>query len=136
MSLVSSEKDLKRATPIVLVNEIIPDIKTLRENFPQYEKKIRASFQEMPINGFNIKSNQEIRSEILKEKFTKESITLLKTYQYKFSIPCHHSNKPQMNLSLNQKPIKEITKPNIISNINSIRKNNMINFDDIHEQEQ
>ena len=132
LSLVSSEKDLKRAKAIVVMNDIIPDIKILREKFPQYEKQIKASFKEKPVNGYSIKSNNEIKSEILKEKFTKDSISLLKQYQYEFSIPCHHSNKPQMNLSLNQTEIIEInTKPNIISNINSIRKNLNKNQNDL-----
>lgn len=126
LSLVSSEEGLKRAKAILVMNEIIPDMRTLKENYPQYEKQIKANFKEIPENGYNIKSNNEIKSEILKEKFTKDSISLLKQYQYEFSIPCHHSNKPQMNLSLNQTEIN--TKPNIISNI---RKNLNKNQNDL-----
>lgn len=64
LSLVSSEEDLKRAKAIVVMNEIIPDIRTLKEKFPQYEKQIKASFKEKPVNGYSIKSNNEIKSEI------------------------------------------------------------------------
>ena len=131
LSLVSSEEGLKRAKAIVVMNEIIPDMRTLKKNYPQYEKQIKANFKEMPENGYNIKSNNEIKSEILKEKFTKDSISLLKKYQYDFSIPCHHTNKPQMNLSLNQEPIKETTKPNIIGNISAIRRHLNNNQNDL-----
>ena len=64
LSLVSSEEELKRAKAIVVMNEIIPDIKTLKENYPQYEKQIKASFKEITKDGYNIKNDKEIRSEI------------------------------------------------------------------------
>lgn len=120
LSLVISEDELKRAKTILVMNEIIPDLKTLKEKFPKYEKQVKAKFKEITEDGYNLKNNNEIKSEILKEKFTKDSISLLKQYQYNFSIPCHHSNKPKMNLSLNQTEIN--TKLNIMSNISSIRK--------------
>ena len=73
-------------------------------------------------NEFSIKNDNEIKNEILKGKFTKDSMILFKEHQYEFSIPCHHSNKPEMELSLNQEMKENIQKPNVLNNIKTIRQ--------------
>jgi len=122
LSIVSSEESLKRAKAIVIMNEIIPDLKTIKQNSPQYERQVKASFKEMLENEFSIKNDNEIKNEILKGKFTKDSMILFKEHQYEFSIPCHHSNKPEMKLSLNQEMKENIQKPNVLNNIKTIRQ--------------
>ena len=66
LNFMGSEEGLKRAKAIVVMNEIIPDMRTLKENYPQYEKKIKASFKEIPVDGFNIKSDKEISGREIK----------------------------------------------------------------------